>query len=63
MSEVKSGTEIVNSFFDELLENQELDKDVVKVLIDLHKQSKLTSTNIANQLEQVRKKVQNDKTE
>ena len=61
MKEIKSGSEIVEAFFSELEKSDTLDKEVVKVLVDLYKQSKFTSTNIGNQLEDARKKAINVK--
>lgn len=61
MKEIKSGTEIVEAFFSELEKNETLDPDVIKILVNLYKQSKFTSTNVGNQLEELRKKVINVK--
>jgi hypothetical protein len=56
MSQTKTGNEIVKDFFESLSTRDDLDKEIVKVLVDLHNQQKLTSTNISNQMDVVRKK-------
>lgn len=56
MSEAKTGSEIVKDFFESIAKREDLDKDVVDVLTKLYEQKKITSTNISNELEAVRKK-------
>lgn len=59
MSEAKTGTEIVQSFFETLDQQEGLDKDIVATLKNLYGQQKLTSTNILNELDTLRKKALN----
>ena len=55
MSETKSGVEIVEEFFGDLPKIEGLDKGVVDTLIKLYLENKLSSTNLYNELDVVRK--------
>ena len=56
MSEIKTGKEILGSFFAEMSEKEGLHKPTVDALVGLHKNNKFTKTNIANALEAAREK-------
>ncbi|MHB1346240.1 MAG: hypothetical protein ACYCXK_02005 [Candidatus Humimicrobiaceae bacterium] len=53
-NEIKSGQEIIDEFFSEILEIKALDQKIVEVLINLHREDKLTNTNLSNELERIR---------
>jgi hypothetical protein len=54
---LKSGGEIVDSFFDNLTTVDGLDKGVVEILKGLHAEKKLTAVNISNALDSLRDEV------
>lgn len=54
---LKSGGEIVDSFFDNLPYVEGLDKAVVEVIRVLHAEKKLTAVNISNGLNSLREEV------
>lgn len=54
MSTVKSGKKLVDSFFDDLKQDVNLDKNIVEIITDLYITGKLTSTAIGNALERMR---------
>ena len=51
--ERKTGKELIDDFFREIEQRQDLDKDVVKILVNLFKSNKLTENNIYNELEKI----------
>ena len=57
MSKVKTGQELIADFFQELEKKKDMDKDIVRVLIELFAGKKLTRSNIFNKLEEIRKQV------
>ncbi len=52
--EVKSGKEILDNFFNEIEEIENVDKDIVKMLSKLYQEDKLTDTNVKNELQKLR---------
>jgi hypothetical protein len=52
----KSGAEIVDEFFQSLKDRKDLHRGVLDILLELHKEGKLTPTQISNALEALRKK-------
>lgn len=53
-ADIKSGQEVVDEFFDEILKIKVLDKKVVEVLINLYRKNKLTDINLSNELARLR---------
>ncbi|MBF4482341.1 hypothetical protein [Dehalococcoides mccartyi] len=51
--ETKSGREVISEFFAEILNVEGIDEKTVKKLISLHRENKLTDTNIQNSMEQL----------
>jgi len=54
--EIKSGKEIVDDFFSEIRSLKNIDKNVVDILEELHKEDKISDTNIINRLDELREK-------
>lgn len=55
MSEkVKSGKEILDDFFNEIEEIENVDADIAKMLSELYQNDKLTDTNVKNELQKLR---------
>jgi hypothetical protein len=53
---VKSGKEILDDFFENIENIPNVDKDIAIMLTNLYKQSKLTDTNVKNELPNLPKK-------
>jgi len=51
---IKSGQEIIDEFFTEILKIEALDQKIVEVLINLHHDGKLTNINLSNELVRIR---------
>ena len=51
---IKSGKEIVNEFFNELIELPNIDKGISEALVDLYRNGKLTPKNIDSALQKMR---------
>lgn len=49
-SNVKSGKEILDDFFENIENIENVDKDIAKMLADLYIQGKLTDVNVKNEL-------------
>jgi plasmid replication initiation protein len=58
--ETKSGKEVINEFFAEILNIEEADEKTVKMLVSLYRQGRLTDTNIQNALDELLNKELND---
>lgn len=56
---VKSGTEILNEFFEEIKDLSNVDSDIAESLSILYKQGKLTDINVKNELQRLREKNEN----
>jgi len=54
--EIKSGKEIVDDFFSEIRSLKNINKDIVDILEELHKEDKISDTNIINRLDELREK-------
>lgn len=52
---VKSGKEILDDFFKDIENIENVDKDIAKNLYDLYKSNKLTEKAVINKLEELRK--------
>lgn len=53
---VKSGKEILDDFFENITQIENVDKALAESLTNLHKEGKLTDTNIKNKLSELRSK-------
>jgi len=51
--ETKSGREVIDEFFANILNIEGVDEKTVKKLVSLHGEKKLTDTNIQNAMEQL----------
>jgi hypothetical protein len=51
---IKSGQEILDDFFDDLMTIDGVDRDIAEMIVRLYKDGKLTNTNITNELERMR---------
>lgn len=51
---VKSGNKILDDFFDNLEEVENVDKDIAKMLVELYQNDKLTHINVKNELQKLR---------
>jgi hypothetical protein len=51
---VKSGKEILDDFFDNIEEIENIDKGIAKMLSKLYQDDKLTDTNVKNELQKLR---------
>jgi len=51
---VKSGKEILDDFFENIENIENVDKGIAKMLADLYKQNKLTDVNVKNELPKLR---------
>jgi len=62
---IKSGKDVIDEFFAEILNVKDVDKKTVEKLVELHKKNKLTDNYIQNALEELKQaelnpKVQDD---
>lgn len=51
---VKSGKEILDDFFNEIEEIENVDIDIAKMLSELYQNDKLSDTNVKNELQKLR---------
>ena len=51
--ETKSGREVIDEFFAEILNIEDVDEKTVEKLISLYREEKLTDTNIQNAMQQL----------
>jgi len=56
---VKSGKEILDDFFDNIEEIENVNKDIAKMLVDLYQNDKLTDINVKNELQKLREQDDN----
>ena len=54
--QIKSGQEILDEFFSQLIDIEGVDQDVAKTIIKLYQEGKLTNINISNELSRIREK-------
>jgi len=55
-SELRSGQEILDDFFSQIMNIDGVDKDVAEAVLKLQKDGKLTNTNLSNVLSSIRDK-------
>jgi len=53
-SEVKSGQEILDNFFDKIESIEDVDPKISKIISELYKEGALTEARIKNELQQLR---------
>ena len=54
--QIKSGQEILEEFFSHITDIEGVDQEVVKTIIKLYQEGKLTNINISNELSRIREK-------
>lgn len=59
--QVKSGKEVIDDFFAEILNVERTDENTVNKLIELYSENKLTDSNIQNALEELKQEAINPK--
>ncbi|MFZ1319998.1 MAG: hypothetical protein WAT71_00430 [Ignavibacteria bacterium] len=58
-NQIKSGKEILNNFFEYIINMENIDKNIALSLITLYKEGKLTDRSVINELQKLRE--ENDK--
>lgn len=53
-TEIKSGKEILDEFFEDIKTDEKLDQDVAAAIVDLYESGKLTDRNLTNTLSELR---------
>ena len=59
--EIKSGKDVIDKFFTQILNIEGVDQKTVKKLVELYKENKLTDSNIQNALEDLKQAELNQK--
>ena len=54
--QIKSGQEILDEFFSQIIDIEGVDQEVAKTIIKLYQEGKLTNINISNELSRIREK-------
>ncbi len=54
--QIKSGQEILDEFFFQIIDIEGVDQDVAKTVLRLYQEGKLTNINISNELNRIREK-------
>lgn len=54
--QIKSGQEILEEFFSQIINIEGVDGDVAETIIKLYQEGKLTNINISNELSRIREK-------
>ncbi len=60
-TEIKSGKEILDEYFEEVKADEELDQDIIVAIDNLYKSGKLTDRNLTNALSELREDNDNGK--
>jgi hypothetical protein len=60
MNEIKSGKELCNDFFNQLVERQDIDSKIAILFKDLYSKNQLTKTTIHKALKTLRQENQNE---
>ncbi|CAN5413476.1 hypothetical protein BH23BAC1_BH23BAC1_34120 [soil metagenome] len=55
-NKIKSGKEVIDEFFSEIYNVENVDKTTVDVLVSLYSKNKITDTNIQNALDDILQK-------
>lgn len=53
-TEIKSGKEILDEFFEDIKSDEKLDQDTVTAIVDLYESGNLTDKKITNKLSELR---------
>lgn len=53
-NQIKNGKEILDEFFKEIMENEELDRDTTQKIFELYENNSLSDKNLTNALEELR---------
>lgn len=53
-TEIKSGKEILDEFFEDIKTDEKLDQEVAAAIVDLYESGKLTDRNLTNKLSNLR---------
>lgn len=62
MENIKTGQQVIEEFFNDLINISDVDEKTALVIQTLHKNDKLTSKNIENELRKIREEGASDKT-
>ncbi len=54
--QIKSGQEILDEFFSQIIDIEGVGQDVAKTVLRLYQEGKLTNINISNELSRIREK-------
>ncbi|OGW15682.1 MAG: hypothetical protein A2035_06780 [Nitrospirae bacterium GWA2_42_11] len=57
---IKSGQEILDEFFSQIINIEGVNQDVAESVLKLYKEDKLTNINLSNELEKIREKKENE---
>ena len=58
--QIKSGQEILDEFFSQIINIEGVNQDVAESVLKLYKEDKLTNINLSNELEKIREKKENE---
>ena len=58
--QIKSGQEILDEFFSQIMNIEGVNQDVAESVLKLYKEDKLTNINLSNELEKIREKKENE---
>ena len=58
---IRSGQEVLDEFFTEITNIEDVDQDVANIVINLYRQGKLSDTNLSNELARIRGEKTSDK--
>ncbi len=59
-TEIKSGKEIMEEFFEEIKTDEKLEQDTAAAIVNLYESDKLTDKNLTNALSELREDKDND---
>jgi len=57
---IKSGQEILDEFFSQIMNIEGVNQDVAESVLKLYKEDKLTNINLSNELGKIREKKENE---
>ena len=58
---IRSGQEVLDEFFTEITNIEDVDQDVANIVINLYREGKLSDTNLFNELARIRGEKTSDK--
>lgn len=59
--QIRSGQEVLDEFFAEIANIEDVDQDVANIITNLYRGEKLTDTNLSNELARIRGEKTSDK--